>query len=84
MVGLLDAGAVTRDEHDGALGFEKDVLADRPGQQGFAGAGRQHDQLGIRLAGRLDDDAADESRGNPQVCLSRLITKLLVDGIAKC
>ena len=72
VVGLLDAGAVTRDEHDGALGFEKDVLADRPGQQGFARAGRQHDQLGIRLAGRLDDDAAGESRGNPQVCLARL------------
>src|SRR5580704_1861663 len=30
VLGLPDAGAVTRDEHDGALGFEKDVLADRP------------------------------------------------------
>ena len=31
VVGVLATRAIARYEHDGALGFEKDVLADRPG-----------------------------------------------------
>jgi hypothetical protein len=48
----------------GALGFGKDVLADGPWQHGFARACRQYDQLGMRLAGRLDDDASGKSCRN--------------------
>ena len=49
-------------------------MADRSGHRGLAWSSSEHNELGMRLAGRLDDYAPGNSLGDAQISLRRLIT----------
>jgi uncharacterized membrane protein len=65
-------------DRDGAPGFEQDVLADHSRHRGHARPGGEHDELGVCLAGRLDDDASGKSCQNAQLGLRGLVAEFLV------
>jgi hypothetical protein len=59
-------------------------MADCSGYRGLSCSGSEHDELRMRLAGRLDDHMSSKSCGYAQVGLRRLITEFIADGSAKC
>src|ERR1700683_2420440 len=61
--------ALVRHDRDRAPGLEQDVLADRSGHHGPARVGGQHDELRMRLAGRLDDHLSGKPRRDADLSL---------------
>src|ERR1700689_300631 len=82
VVGLFP-GALARDDGDRAPGLEQNVLAYRSGHRRHAGPGGEHDELRVRLAGRLDDHVPGKTLGDAQIGLGRLIAEFVVDGGVK-
>src|SRR6201998_1298612 len=71
--------ALVRHDRDRAPGLEQDVLADRSGHHGPARVGGQHDELRMRLAGRLDDHLSGKPRRDADIGLPGFITEFMVD-----
>src|SRR3984885_4974697 len=75
----LFARALVRHDRDRAPGLEQDVLADRSWHHGPARVGGQHDELCIRLSGRLDDHLSGKPRRDADLGLPGFITEFVVD-----